>query len=414
MDWGFSTVAAEFAVGERPGRRLIGARMAALPMSRIPVGQLEVADWEIIAAADVKSGVPFQEGDLLLARITPCFENGKQAIARDVPGGVGVATTEVFPIRPTTGRCDLAFLAFYLLDQGVRADLASKMEGATGRQRLPRGVLGGLPVPIPPLSEQTRIVRLLSRLQRLAGLELKRVALLARLKAALLAKLFREGLRGEPLRETEIGPLPASWRVASLGEVTRRMQYGLSIRGGPAGAMPILRMNCQQDGRVEFRNLQFVTLDERQRAAFLLQPGDILFNRTNSFELVGRAAIFDSPREAVFASYLIRVSTDEAAALPGFLNHYLCAAAAQARLKSLATRGVSQSNISASRLRTFPVPIPQMAEQREMASTLDQLTLSVIGARRRAALLQSLFSAILARLMTGELRLPAEPQEADG
>jgi len=264
------------------------------------------------------------------------------------------------------------------------------------------------------LRTQDSVARFLADLEGLAGIALSRAGAMARLRAALLAKIFREGLRGEPLRETEIGPLPASWRVASLGEVTRRMQYGLSIRGGPAGAMPILRMNCQQDGRVEFRNLQFVTLDERQRAAFLLQPGDILFNRTNSFELVGRAAIFDSPREAVFASYLIRVSTDEAAALPGFLNHYLCAAAAQARLKSLATRGVSQSNISASRLRTFPVPIPQMAEQREMASTLDQLTLSVIGARRRAALLQSLFSAILARLMTGELRLPAEPQEADG
>ena len=82
-------------------------------------------------------------------------------------------------------------------------------------------------------------------------------------------------------------------------------------------------MNCQDDGRVRFRDLQYVDVDEATFSAFRLEEGDLLFNRTNSIEHVGRTAIFEGAKEAVFASYLVRLKVDALRCLPRFLNYYM-------------------------------------------------------------------------------------------
>ena len=260
-------------------------------------------------------------------------------------------------------------------------------------------------VPKPSPSEQQAIARVLARIQRAVELEDRRIATLKELKAATMAKVFREGLRGRPLKQTEIGMTPDSWEVVPLGLGIRTAQYGLSLRGQSTGRVPILRMNCQHDGRVAFRDLQYVQLDERSLRHFRLQDGDLLFNRTNSFELVGRTALFTGNREAVFASYLIRLQVDPDMFIPAFLNHYLNLERVQQAIKSLATRGVSQSNISASKLRTFYVPKPPLPEQREIAETIDTLAISLGACQQRREVRAQLFQSTLQQLMTGQLRV---------
>jgi len=131
-----------------------------VPMSLLPDDALYVTQWEMRKPSYVRSGVYIQEGDLLLAKITPCFENGKQGIVQGLPGGWGYATTEVIPIK-VVDQIVPEYLAFYLKLAGVRQSLASKMEGTTGRQRLPKSVVESLPIPLPPLSEQREIARIL-------------------------------------------------------------------------------------------------------------------------------------------------------------------------------------------------------------------------------------------------------------
>jgi type I restriction enzyme S subunit len=118
-------------------------------MALIPEGGHEVSQYELRAPSDVRSGVVVLEGDLLLAKITPCLENGKQGIVKRIPNGWGYATTEVFPIR-TNEQLKIEFLNYYLLQRSVREALASKMEGTTGRQRLPKAVVIALAHPPPP------------------------------------------------------------------------------------------------------------------------------------------------------------------------------------------------------------------------------------------------------------------------
>ena len=202
----------------------------------------------------------------------------------------------------------------------------------------------------------------------------------------------------------EVGAVPADWEVLPLGDLLVLSQYGLSIRGERSGAVPILRMNCQQDGRVVFRDLQFVDLEPRLLAGYRLHDGDLLFNRTNSYELVGRTAMFEGEREAVFASYLVRLRVDRNRVHPAFLNFFLNLPATQERLKGLATRGVSQSNISASKLKTLPVVLPSLDVQRRIADLLAVIQSARLVGSERIDRLRALKAATMAKLFRDGLR----------
>jgi type I restriction enzyme, S subunit len=214
--------------------------------------------------------------------------------------------------------------------------------------------------------------------------------------------------------ETELGELPASWRVGPLGEFLSEAQYGTSVKGAAAGGCPILRMTNQANGRITPVNLQYTNLSARELGKFRVTRGDILFNRTNSLELVGRTAIFDLDGEYVFASYLIRLRTLAAVLDPFVLNAYLNAAETQRRLKSIATRAVSQSNISASRLRTFVVPVPPVAEQRKIVKVVQLAQRALEQQERLISLTIELKKAFLHKLFTTGLRHESQKETEIG
>ncbi|MGT2439939.1 restriction endonuclease subunit S [Bradyrhizobium betae] len=227
-----------------------------------------------------------------------------------------------------------------------------------------------------------------------------------RTKRAAMRALFTRGLRSEAQKETEIGAVPESWNVTAIGDVALDTQYGLSVRGELSGAYPILRMNCQEDGAVHYRNLQYVDLDPTVYETFRLRPGDLLFNRTNSIDLVGRTAIVDDDRPAVFASYLVRLTVDTQHCSPRFLNYFMNWPATQDEIKKLASRAVGQANINASKLRTvmFPLP-PTLDEQEEIAAILDAIDRKIELHKRKRVVLDNLLRSLLHELMTGAIRV---------
>ena len=216
--------------------------------------------------------------------------------------------------------------------------------------------------------------------------------------------LFTRGLRGEPQKETETGPVPESWEVTAIDDVAVSTQYGLSMRGRTSGTYPILRMNCQEDGKVHYRDLQFVDLDSESYGRFRVRPGDLLFNRTNSIDLVGRMAIIDDDRPAVFASYLVRLVVDADRCIPEFLNYFMNWPGTQGEIKKLASRAVGQANINATKLRTVLFPLPDLDEQRSIIAVLDAVDRKIDLHLRRRAVLEELFKALLHKLMAGEVR----------
>jgi len=255
-------------------------------------------------------------------------------------------------------------------------------------------------------AEQEAIGRVLRLLEAHAEQQgtLKSTACL--LKSTAMRELFTRGLRGEPQKETEIGPAPESWDIVTINDVATETQYGLYIRGQPTGRTPILGMNCQDDGRVVFRYLRFVDLDNETLAAYRLRPGDLLFNHNNNIDHVGRTALYESAQEAVFASYLIRISVNEERCLPRFLNYYLNRSNVHAEIKRLANLSFGRGIISATKLRTVAFPLPRSVdEQREIVAILDAIDRKIDLHRRKRALLEELFKSLLHKLMTREIRV---------
>jgi len=264
--------------------------------------------------------------------------------------------------------------------------------------------LRGLSVVYPTdKAEQRAIARVLRAVQQAKEACRREAALERERKAALMEHLFTHGTRGEATKQTEIGEMPASWDVASLEQVTQGMQYGLSIRGKEQGRYSILRMNNLVEGFATTNDLQYVDLEEPTFHRFKLNRGDVLFNRTNSFELVGRTGLFDIPGEYVFASYLIRVIPDKDRLSPAFLSRYFNWRRTQDRLKGLASRAVSQSNISAGKLKSFAIAVSPLEEQQELATLFNVCDAKIAALEREIALLDELFRALLEELMTGGL-----------
>ena len=292
------------------------------------------------------------------------------------------------------------------------------MAGTTGVQhpRTSWAHVSGFDVPTFILEEQRQVADLVWQVHTAIDRAEAVIDEAQALKRAAMHTLFSRGLQGEAQKETKIGPVPKSWEVAAIGDVAVTTQYGLSMRGHTSGTYPILRMNCQEDGKVHYRDLQFVELDTETYETFRVRPGDLLFNRTNSIDLVGRMAIVQDDRPAVFASYLVRLVVDVGRCSPDFLNYFMAWPRTQEEIKKLASRAVGQANINASKLRTVQFPLPTIDEQQNIVAVLDAIDRKVDVHRRKRAVLEELFKALLHNLMTGDTRVEelASQPVADG
>lgn len=408
--------AVEPSGGPRSAPRGQDQRIPFIPMALLPNDGVPTSRWEMRAPEDVRSGVPFRDGDVLLAKITPCLENGKLGVARGIPGGWGMTSTEVYPLRGERVTTD--FLALFLSTPSVRLDLASKMQGATGRQRLPKEALDAFPIPVPPLPEQRAIAAVLRTVQRAKeGCE-RVIAATRQLKASLMRHLFTYGpvpfdqADKVPLKETEIGPMPERWKTASLGELAELVQYGTSSRCEPdAVGNPVLRIPNVVRGAVDCTSLKYLSASPVEVQRHKLETGDLLFVRTNGVrENVGRCAVYDGePQNALFASYLIRTRLIVERAMPKFVQVFTETGAGRASFFGRASGAADgKFNINSQTIRATVIPLPPLPEQHDIAARLSavETKLSVEEARRAA--LEVLFESLLHHLMTGKVRVPGE------
>jgi type I restriction enzyme, S subunit len=357
--------------------------------------------------ADVKSSKnAFQSDDVLFGKLRPYLR--KCVLMQEE----GVCSTDILVFRATD--TVLPPYLCYLCHTDQFIGYAKATTSGVQHPRTSWNSLREFRLTLPPLDEQRRIARVLSTVQCAIEQQARLIDLTRELKSALMHKLFTEGVgktsrvletREVSLKQTEIGLVPESWNVVRLGELLSVTQYGLSVRGDSEGKYPILRMTNQAGGKIVSNNLQYVNISASEADKFRVACGDILFNRTNSFELVGRTAIFDLQGDFVFASYLIRMRTIAERLNPFFLNWYFNWNKTQARLKSIATRAVSQSNISATRLRTFVIPLPTIQEQTEIVSQLNTIDQKIEVHLQKKTLLEELFRALLHQLMTAQIRV---------
>ena len=167
------------------------------------------------------------------------------------------------------------------------------------------------------------------------------------------------------------GALPDGWKWVKLGEICKNVEYGSAAKSNENGKVPVLRMGNIQKGRFDWSDLVY-TDDEAEISKYTLHKNDVLFNRTNSPELVGKTAIYKASRPAIFAGYLIRINRIEEQIDGDFLNYFMNSMIAKQYGNSVKTDGVNQSNINGQKLKSYPIPLPPLSEQHQIVSEIER------------------------------------------
>ena len=200
--------------------------------------------------------------------------------------------------------------------------------------------------------------------------------------------------------------LPESWVWRKLGSLTCGVKYGTAAKSAKAGTAPVLRMGNIQNAKFDWADLVY-TSDDDEISEYLLHDGDVLFNRTNSPELVGKTAIYRGERRAIFAGYLIRVNHIRSVADSQYVNLFLNSHVARKYGNSVKTDGVNQSNINGTKLSNYPFPCCSIEEQREVTSILEK-TLSLVdeteaGISQELQKADALRQSVLKKAFAGQL-----------
>lgn len=410
----------------RKPRGLDPSSVAEIPfaaMEAIPQGGAFAPNFTMRAPTTITSGTYFERGDILVAKITPSFENGKQALTLDLPAPFGYATTEVIPLRPKNARQDPRLLFFYLLHPDIRHYVAERMEGSTGRQRVPENVLLDLPMPSFDRAEQTAMADALAAIQRASSIEIHCEETSRDLRRAAMQALFTRGLVDGPVKETAIGPVPEAWGHNQLGdfaEIAYGAQAAVANATDPSiGTLILTNVNLNLEGHIDLEKRRYYRVPEAHRERLSLHKGDVLFNwRSGSANHVGKTVYFDLDGEFTYSSFILRFRSTKFVS-----NKYLFWWLTHLRVSGFFTshRNVSSINsvYNASLSATIPVWYPGDNGQREIVSVLDVINRKIDLHRQRRGALESLFKTLLHKMMTGELRVAdldlsaLEPKQAD-
>jgi type I restriction enzyme S subunit len=349
-------------------------------------------------------GKSLKAGDLLVC------EGGEIGRAAVWDGRVPVMSFQnhIHRLRPIQDDVDARFYVYFLQSAFTQLGI---FEGAGNKTTIPnlsRNRLAALDVPHPPKPEQQSVAQALAKVREAITVHDKATSTALELKHAVMNDLFTRGLRGEPSKETDIGPLPESWALVEFREVREWLQYGTSRHCTvEKHAYPVLRIPNVESGRVNPTDLKYCDLSVAEGAKYLLKPGDLIFIRTNGvLERLGTCAVYEgAPEGALFASYLIRARVKTNTANPKFLAYFYGSRLGTSLVAGRATPAADgKYNLNTGTIDSLPVPLPAtLDEQDEIVEVLEALDRKIDLHQKKRAALDELFKSLLHKLMTGEI-----------
>lgn len=300
---------------------------------------------------------------------------------------------------------NMTFFRFYLETKFVIDKMKKEAKGST-QKFVSLKYLRNFPICYPSLEEQQRIVNriesLFAKLDRAKELIENTLAQFEQNKMAILHKAFTGELTAKWRKENNIDL--SSWQEKTVDELCTSLKYGTSKKSNPEGSVVVLRMGNLQNGEIDWSNLMY-TDDKDDIEKYLLKKGDVLFNRTNSPELVGKTSIYRGEYPAIYAGYLIKLDYGKDI-IGEYLNYMMNSTKAKHYCYTVKTDGVSQSNINAKKIGAFEIPVPTIEEQQEIVNILDRLLAKynkIKNLEQQLEKIELLKKAILAKAFRGEL-----------
>ena len=387
----------KLAAADRPDS---SDKVTFVPMASVSEETMSIAVHEERPFYEVSKGyTPFKRGDVLVAKITPCFENGKMALATDLPHELGFGTTEFHVFRPSE-RVTGPYLYNLLRVPWLRNAGAVKMRGAAGQRRVPADFFAAIQIPVPPLAEQKRITSILDAADALRA---KRRETLAQLDA-LLQSTFLD-MFGDPATN------PMGWRVGRLEDWFSKRRAGTCC--GPFGTalkrreyvedgIPVWGIdNVRPNQFVQERSLFITPAKFAQLRRYAVESGDILISRAGT---VGRMCVATpTVEQSIVGTNLIRLTLDSGAMSPVYFAslYTFCGE----RLRGLRASGDDKaySFLNTTRLKSLVVPLPPLELQRRFATIAESVEQQRASQRAHLAELDTLFASLQSRAFRGDL-----------
>ena len=212
------------------------------------------------------------------------------------------------------------------------------------------------------IEKQLEIIDVLGRCKKVIEARKQELVELDSLTKARFVEMF-----GDPVKN------PKGWEVVTIGDIVTEVRYGTSKPAVEGGKYPYLRMNnLTADGHLDLNDLKYIDIPDDEIEKCVVRKGDVLFNRTNSIELVGKTVVFDLQEDMIIAGYIIRVRLNKRL-LPEILSQYMNLEALKDILRSMAKGAVNQANINAQELQSIKVYIPDMELQKQFIEMKNQV-----------------------------------------
>ncbi len=330
-------------------------------------------------------------GDIVVSKI-----NARKRAIGIVPDGPDLGITIHFrSLIPDTSKVNTEFLWAALRSQYCTNQFNIET-GGIGKGEISEERLLSVQVPYPPPSVQQAIVDHWHKAKGKIEAANKRVE---QIKADIDARFYKDlGLK-PPMQAQLPKSLSVWWKdfprwgvdfnqqvqtgcdiskgrfpVVSLGSILDMVQYGTSDKANINGeGTPVIRMNNIVSGTLNLKDLKHIKLSERETVNLLLREGDILINRTNSKELVGKCAVFHEVGDYVFASYLIRLRANVNKADPDFIAFVLNSTVGRQQIDAMSRQIIGQANINTEEIRSLSIPLPKdVEEQRKIMRRVDE------------------------------------------
>jgi type I restriction enzyme S subunit len=308
------------------------------------------------------------------------------------------------------------YLARILEMPRSRAHARRECKPAINQASLGQRQIGSLRLSLPSLIEQCMITEILDAAADTIRWTEQLIAKFERAKQGVLHDLLTLGIdESGKLRdpsshphmflETPIGIFPRVWKVGLLGEVVSKGEYGISLPLAYGSGIPVLRMNNIHGGEITLADIKSCALPIPSQ--LFLRPGDVLFNRTNSMDHVGRSGIWRGGDKVFsFASYLVRLVHDPKVMLPQYLNIWLNYSETQLNLRKYATPGVHQVNVNPPNLRRVPIAYPpSITEQSAICERIEAVDAEIAQLRRELRQRRLIKRGLMDDLLTGRVRV---------
>ncbi|ELP3384941.1 restriction endonuclease subunit S [Vibrio cholerae] len=295
-------------------------------------------------------------------------------------------------LRAHDEKLDSKYLWYFIAS--IEDELYRNSTGSTFPQ-INKKVIESLKIPLPPLETQKQIAAVLEKADQLRKDCQQMEQELNSLAQSVFIDMF-----GDPVTN------PKGWEIVTIGDLLLSANYGTSEKASTEKKKyPVLRMNnITYEGNWDFSSLKYMDMSEDDEDKYLVESGDILFNRTNSKELVGKTAVYREATPMAYAGYLVRARCNELAH-PEYISSFMNSRFTKKTLQSMCKSIVGMANINAKEFQKISVAKPPIELQQEFARRVEAIRAEVEATKQQGYEYDHLFNSLMQKAFKGELTL---------